>query len=256
MTALEWRNVTADFGGPPVVSDVTLALPRAATMALVGPNAAGKSTLLQVSTGALMPTSGEVLLGGERLSTMAAKRRATQLALVPQSARWDLDFTVRQMVELGRAPHRSGWSVSSSRDRVAVEEAMAQTDVTPLAERPFATLSGGERQRVLLARALAQEAPVLLLDEPTAHLDLSHQLLVWEVARRHAAAGGAVLAVLHDLTLAARFDLVALLDRGRLVTAGRPAEVLTPARLAQVWRVTGRWVGDEDARMLRLEGRL
>ena len=253
---LELRSVCAGPGSVLVLDRISLTLSAGESLALVGPNAAGKSTLVQVASGALAPASGEVLLDARPLPDWSGRERAQRLALVPQSARWDIEFTVRELVGMGRAPHLSGWAAEGEADRTAIESAMATADVSDLCDRSFATLSGGERQRVLLARALAQSAPVLLLDEPTAHLDLAHQLMVIEIARRHAKSGGSVLMVLHDLTLAARLDRVAVLDGGTLVTVGEPSQVLTPERLAKTWGVRGHWANFEGRSQLVIADRL
>ncbi len=250
------REVTAGLGARPVLDRISLTLSEGETLALVGPNAAGKSTLVHVAAGALTPSSGEVLLDGHPLATLEGRARARKLAIVPQSARWDIDFTVRDLVGLGRAPHQSGWASMGPADETAVDSALEAADVAALGDRQFATLSGGERQRVLLARALAQGAPVLLLDEPTAHLDLAHQQLVVETAAAHARKGGSVLVVLHDLSLAARMDRVAVLQDGRLVDAGPARDVLTAHRLGETWGVRGGWAEADGAAQLVIGGRI
>lgn len=241
MTALlEAKELRVGYGARTVVDDVSLSLTAGRSLAIVGPNAAGKSTLLRALCGAHPLTAGTILIGGVPLEGMKGAERARRLALVPQSSRLDLDFSVREMVAFGRTVRVGGWGTSTETDRQAIARALAAADVAHLADRAFSLLSGGERQRVLLARALAQEAPVLLLDEPTAHLDLGHQLLVVDTVRAHAQGGGAALVVLHDLALAARLDEVAVLHEGRLVAVGPGLEVLTPERLRAVWGVAGR----------------
>jgi iron complex transport system ATP-binding protein len=253
---LACRSLHAGYGARPIIRDVTLALAAGESLALVGPNAAGKSTLLRALAGSLPPQRGEVLLSGTTIAGLPARERALQLALVPQAAREDLDFTVREMVAIGRAPRSGPWGLETAADRAAITRALEAADLGALASRPFRALSGGERQRTLFARALAQEAHLWLLDEPTAHLDLSHQLLLLERVSAHVAGGGAVLWVLHDLTLAARLDRVAVLEQGQLVADGAPAQVLTPARLAATWGVRGALEGGPGAWTLRLDGRV
>lgn len=236
---LESISLHAGYGTREVIRDVSLSLNPGEAMALVGPNAAGKSTLVRALTGQLSPTRGEVRLDGRSLSRVPARERARRLALVPQAARFDLDFTVREMVALGRSPHVGAWGRESARDTDFIEAALHDADVAQLANRTWALLSGGERQRVLLARALAQQAPVLLLDEPTANLDPGHQLLVIDRVLQHVKRGGAALVVLHDLALAARLHRVAVLHEGRLESCAPPTEALTEQRLREVWGVNG-----------------
>lgn len=253
---LACRGLDAGYDGRALVHDVTLALGPGESLALVGPNAAGKSTLLRALAGSLAPLRGTVELAGRPLASVPARARALELALVPQSVREDLEFTVREMVAIGRAPRSGPWHLESPADRAAIARALAATDLEPLAGRPFHALSGGERQRTLFARALAQESRTWLLDEPTAHLDLAHQLLLLEQVEAHVATGGAVLWVLHDLALAARLQRVAVLDAGHLVADGAPAEVLTSERLARTWGVLGALEGKPGRQVVRLDGRV
>jgi iron complex transport system ATP-binding protein len=186
----------------------------------------------------LLPTGGEIELAGRPLRAFSARERARTVAYLPQghSFHWPMD--VAALVSLGRYPHADPFSPLSPADRAAVARALAATDIEIFAARAVTTLSQGERARVALARALASEAPLLLTDEPTAALDPRHQLLVMELLRRTASAGGAVLAVIHDLTLAARYvDRVLIMQRGRLVADAKPAEALTPQRLAETFGV-------------------
>lgn len=254
---LQVEGLTTGYSSTrPIVADVSLSLSPGRTLGLVGPNAAGKSSLLRAITGALPRHTGEVLLSGRPLQAHSSKERAHAFAFVPQSSRFDLEFTVREMVSFGRSAHAGIWGLSSRADKDAVDEAMRRADVEALAGRPCSELSGGERQRVLLARALAQQAQLLLLDEPTAHLDLRHQLLVIDTVLEHARQGGAALVVLHDLALAARLDEVAVIEAGRLVAQGDPATVLTTQRLEQTWGVRGRVESTAEGPRLVLEGRL
>lgn len=253
---LDVDGVSAGYTSRSVVENVSFQLQSGQTLAVVGPNAAGKSSLLRALTGALSFSHGEVRVAGESLRRLTSKQRARTFALVPQSARFDLDFTVWEMVSFGRAAHAEAWGLASQADRAAVEAALARADVSHLAKRAFSELSGGERQRVLLARALAQEARILLLDEPTAQLDLGHQLLVIDQVQAHAATGGAAIVVLHDLTLASKLDLMAVIESGHLVAFGAPAQVLTSQRLQDTWGVRGRLETSEEGLVLRLSGRV
>lgn len=252
---LSVRDLHAGYGAGEVLHGLELDLRPGETLAVAGPNAAGKSTLVRVLAGALRPRRGSVHLGGTDLAALRARDRGRAIAVVPQAARTDLDFTVREMVALGRAPHAGPWGAESARDREAIARALEAADLAAVAARPYSLLSGGERQRTLIARALAQQAPVLLLDEPTAHLDLSHRLLVLDAVRAHAARGGSALVVLHDLGLAARLDRMAILDGGRIVACGAPREVLTPERLRLTWGVEGELAWSGGVPSLRLLGR-
>jgi iron complex transport system ATP-binding protein len=230
---LECRAVSYRVGDRWLVSEVTLDVEAGQVLAIAGPNGAGKSTLLGLLAGDLRPSAGEVRLGGRALTSYRAPDLARRRAVLPQSSILQFAFTVRQVVELGRAP----WSKKfTARDEQAVDAAMAATDVLPFAARNYLSLSGGEAARVSLARVLAQDTPLVLLDEPTASLDLRHQELAMAVARRLADAGRAVIAVLHDLNLAAAHaDRVAVMAGGRLAAVGPPAEVLADDLLTTVY---------------------
>jgi iron complex transport system ATP-binding protein len=228
---LEARELSWSVGGRPLVRGVDLEVRAGELVALVGPNGAGKSTLLRLVAGELEPERGSVRLAGAPLGSRSLVERARLRAVMPQETLLRFAFTVRQVVELGRfaAPDPSA-------DERVVDEALRTTGVAHLASRAFPTLSGGERALATLARVLAQEAPLLLLDEPTASLDLSHQQHAMAVARAAAEAGGGVLAVVHDLNLAATYaDRIVLLADGRVVAAGPPWEVLTEERLEAVF---------------------
>ncbi|MER5882527.1 heme ABC transporter ATP-binding protein [Streptomyces sp. NPDC001941] len=234
-TALEARGVQVRLGARDVLRGVDLAARAGEVLALVGPNGAGKSTLLAALAADLRATRGEVLLAGRPVGDWSAPELALRRAVLPQAAALSFPFPVEDVVRMGRAP----WAATPLReeDDRAVAAAMAATEVTAFAARPFAALSGGERARVALARVLAQRAPVLLLDEPTAALDLRHQELVLRVCRERAAAGDAVVVVLHDLGLAAAHaDRVAVLHDGVVAADGPPAEVFGDALLSRVYR--------------------
>ena len=246
-TLVEARGASFTYGGPDVLDDVSLSASAGELVGLVGPNGSGKSTLLRLVAGLLRPRAGSVRLCG--LDPWRAPRRevARVAALVPQEAQVAHGFTVRDVVAMGRAPHQGLLAASTRFDRGAVEGALAACDLVHLAERRLGTLSGGERRRVFFARALAQEPRVLLLDEPTAFLDLAHQVAVMSMAEVAARAGLCVVAVLHDLNLAAAScDRLVALSRGRVVAEGRPAEVLTRERLREVWGVEV-WRGENGA---------
>ncbi len=237
---LRIRDLHAGYPHRPVLQGVSLDVKPGQTTVLIGPNGAGKTTLLRTLSGTLPPIHGQVTWQGHDVLTLSPQKRARLLAVVPQARQLPATFTVRQAVALGRTPYL-GWLGSlGPRDHRIVTRALRLTDLEPLADRLLGHLSGGEQQRVLLARALAQETPVLLLDEPTTHLDLHHQLRILTLVRRLAREEGlAVLMVLHDLNLAARFaDEIALLHQGHLVAQGPSATVLTPERLSAVYEVS------------------
>lgn len=218
-----------------IVDGVDIAVATGSTVGLLGPNGSGKSSLLRLLAGLRPCSSGVVRLDDSDVATMSRRSLARRLAVVDQEATTDQDPTVRDVVELGRLPHRTAWSPTTARDNLAVESAAATTGVANLFERRYSTLSGGERQRVQIARALAQEPTELLLDEPTNHLDIRHQLELLELV---AATDTTTVMALHDLNLAATYcqELV-VLHHGRVHIAGPPAAVLTPAVIAEVYEV-------------------
>ncbi len=236
---LRIEGLRAGYGTQGVLEDVTFHLPPGRFVALLGPNAAGKTTLLRVITGVLRPWRGTVTWQGRDLTALSPRARARLVAMVPQARRLPPGFTVYQTVLLGRTPYLNWLGFPSARDRQAVERALHLTGLTSLAHRAIHTLSGGEQQRVLVARALAQDTPIVLFDEPTTHLDLRYQMDILGLARRLAhEEHRAVLAVLHDLNQAALYaDTVILLHRGRIVASGPPQEVLTPSRIQDVYGV-------------------
>lgn len=237
--ALDLNGLTVRLNGREVVRQASFTLPRGRLMALIGPNGAGKTSLLRAVAGAATGDwQGGIAIAGRDQRTLTPGQRARMVAYLPQQRDIAWGLAVRDVVALGRLPHGSFGRGETAEDAAAVERAMLAADVAALRRRRVDRLSGGERARVLLARAVAQAAPLLLVDEPTAALDPYHQLQVMELLRAEADAGGAVVAVLHDLALAARFaHLVALMDEGRIVACGPPGEVLTPTAMAAVYRV-------------------
>jgi iron complex transport system ATP-binding protein len=213
----------------PVLAGINLGLNAGEVLALIGPNGAGKSTLLRVAAGVLRPAGGRVLVEGRNLGTLPARERARHIAVVPQEGPIPSGLSVREMVSLGRIPYARLLFGATAADRKAVEWALGAAVVEQLADRFVDELSGGERQRVILARALAQRPRLLLLDEPTANLDLHHQVTMLELVRGLSREQGlAVVAAVHDLQLAALYcDRVALLSAGEIVSEGAPEAVLT-----------------------------
>ena len=244
---VELAGASFSYGRARVVDGVSFAAREGELVGLLGPNGAGKSTLVRLAAGLLAPTEGTVRLAG--LDPRAAPRRAVArvCALVPQEPRAPARFTVRDVVMMGRAPHQGLLSLAGRFDRGAVDGAIQACDLEHLASRSLDALSGGERRRVFFARALAQEPRVLLLDEATAFLDLAHQVRAMRMARVAARGGLCVVAVLHDLNLAAAWcDRLVVMSSGRLVADGAPADVLTPERVQAVWGVPV-WRGSHGA---------
>jgi iron complex transport system ATP-binding protein len=237
--ALEAREIVAGYRDEVVLSNVSLGVRPGEIVAVVGANGAGKSTLVRVLCGTLVPRSGSVLLAGHDLRAVSRRQVAKKLAVVPQESVVAFGFTVREVVSMGRAPHQSGLLLANQHDLEAVEHALAVCDLTALADRPENELSGGERRRAVIARALAQEPEVLLLDEPAAHLDVRHAVLLYELAKRHAAERGvACIAIMHDLNaVAALADRAVLLKDGVVRASGPIGEVLSADLLEDVFGV-------------------
>ncbi len=237
-TLVEVRDVSYAYGATVALRGVSFTARAGELVGLVGPNGAGKSTLVRLVAGLAAPSSGTVRLASLDPATASRRDVARVAALVPQEPRVAWPFTVREVVMMGRAPRQGLLALASRFDHGAVDGALAACDLVHLSHRRVDALSGGERRRVFFARALAQEPRLLLLDEPTAFLDLAHQVAVLEMARVAARGGLCVVAVLHDLNLAAAgCDRLVVLQAGRVVAEGAPAEVLTAERVSAVWGV-------------------
>lgn len=220
--ALRAEHLCASRGGQAILHDVSLAARAGQWLAIVGPNGAGKSTLLRCLAGLLKPTQGHVQLMGRALASWPAHAKSQALSWLGQLHEGDDAMSVYETVSLGRLPYQ-GWlglGALSAVDQQAITQALTDTDLQAKAQQPLRTLSGGERQRVNLARALAVQAPVLLLDEPVAHLDAPHQRLLAHVLRREASLGRCVISVLHELPLALHADALVVVQRGRLIAQG------------------------------------
>lgn len=226
------QDLSFSYGKRTVLAGITLAVREGEVLGLVGPNGSGKTTLLKTISGVLTPQAGAVYLDGRPIAHLTCREIARRVACVEQDREVGFDFTVEEVVAMGRFPHRRRLGQETKTDREAIRRAMVETRVNSLARRSIRTISGGERQRTFLAMALAQEPRLLLLDEPTTHLDLRHQAEFMALVREGAQGGLSVIMALHDLTLAAAYsDEVALLSLGRLLASGRPEAVLTPANV-------------------------
>jgi iron complex transport system ATP-binding protein len=235
---LEARGVKVTIGEARILRSADLELDEGELLALVGPNGAGKSTLARTIAGLQRASDGVVTWSGKDVSRLRGRQLARLRAFVPQRPRVPAGIRVREAVTIGRSPHVGPLQRIGRSDREAIEEAMERTDVAGLADRMLTTLSGGELQRVQIAVALAQQAPVLIADEPTSHLDLGAAAGAARLLRSLADHGLGVLLVVHDLSLAAAVaDRVVVMSSGRTVAEGSPRTVLTAKRLAEVWEV-------------------
>jgi iron complex transport system ATP-binding protein len=243
------EGLSVALGRRAVIVDLKLSVGAGEFVAIVGPNGAGKTTLLKAAAG-IIPADGRIVLSGRPMGRLSPAERAREVAYLPQGHVFYWPLPVADVVALGRLPRGAGADLSAA-DIAAVRDAMASTGTSAYAARAITTLSGGERARVALARVLATEAPLILADEPTASLDPRYQLIVLDILAAHATAGGAVVAVLHDLGLAARYaDRVIVMDRGKIVAEGPTASVLTAERLATTFGVEAALVEKDGRRAL------
>jgi iron complex transport system ATP-binding protein len=251
-TDLSFAYRGAAAGAPLVLDGVSMRVERGTSVALLGPNGAGKTTLLKLLAGMLQPRSGQVTLDGRPVSGLTRREIARRLAVVPQETRTPFDFTVIEMVLMGRYPHLGAFELEGLRDLAIAREALAATGTAAFEARAFSTLSGGEKQRVVIAGALAQSAEALLLDEPTAALDLKYQFEIVGLLRRlNAERGTTVIVSTHDLNLAAALcDRVVLLRGGRIMAQGTTADVFTPENIRALYEV------DADVQFHERAGRL
>jgi iron complex transport system ATP-binding protein len=246
---LRFEDVTAGYGTRTVLRNVSLAARPGDVTGLIGPNGSGKTTLVRVASRGLAPQEGRVLVSGHDPYAMPAREAARLVAVVPQEVAPAFSYSVLEMVLMGRSAHVSPWGGGRPEDWSHARRAMRQAAVEHLADRPYHELSAGERQRVIVAQALAQDAPILLLDEPTAHLDLKHVVGILALVRSLVRSEGkAVLAIFHDLNLASAYcDRIHAMDSGRIVASGPPDSVLTEELVsdvfgieADVWHIPGR----------------
>lgn len=235
---IQINHLSAGYGNAPVLHDLTCAIPRGSITTLVGPNGCGKTTLLRVLTGQFAPIGGGIALHGKELSAYGRKELARTAALLPQTRNIP-DLTVETLVQHGRYPHLGLSRRLTENDRKIVQTAMEQADVASLAHRYLRELSGGQQQRAYIAMALAQDTPLIILDEPATHLDLGRQFELLELIRQLRQTGKTILLVLHDLDHALRCsDRIILLDQGHLVQQGTPRQLLDSGSLAQVFQIS------------------
>lgn len=241
------REISFAYNGRRVLNGVSLDVSAGEFVGLIGANGSGKTTLLRVLLGLLTAAAGDVTLCDYALASLGRREIARRATLVQQDTRVDFAFTAREIVAMGRTPYLGRFTPEGEADRAAIERAMRETETDSFASRPVTELSGGERQRVHLARALAQETRVILLDEPTANLDLTHQFEALQLVRDFTRAGRAALAAIHDLSLAARFcDRLLLLSEGRIAADGPPVEVINESNLARHFGLRARVKRDEE----------
>jgi iron complex transport system ATP-binding protein len=251
--SLTLQHITYQVGERQILKDISLQVTSGELIAIVGRNGAGKSTLLHVIAGLLPVREGDVRIDGQLLSHMPRKAIARQLALLPQQARIDFGFQVQDVVRMGRHAHRGRFRAASPHDEAIVHGAMAVTGTAFLSQRLITEVSGGERQLILLAQALAQEPHFLLLDEPTANLDIAHQAHVMQLLQRLARHGMGVMAVIHDLSMAVRcFPRLILLDDGKVVGDGPSIEVLNVDTIRRVFQVQARFYQAQEEGTLLL----
>lgn len=232
------EDISFSFGDTPVLESVSLTVAGGELVGLIGPNGAGKTTVLRLISGVLTPSRGTVTLDGNSIDSLSTHEVGQRVAVVPQQTELSFDFSIRDVITMGRHPYQGRLERLQSVDRSMVDRAMEQTKTTHLADRPFSAISGGERKRVLIARAIAQDTPALLVDEPTASLDINHQVSVFELLRSLVAQDKAILSAVHDLNLAARYcDRLVLLADGQIQASGTAESVLQSDRLRQAYGI-------------------
>ncbi len=250
---LSTENLTYGIRGKRLLRGVNVSARPAELVGVIGPNGAGKSTLLRALAGVIQPTAGDVRLNGASLGGVQSRERARSIALVPQIAPFTPGFTCLEIVLMGRYPRLGRFQIEGASDTRIAREAMRLTGIEEFADRTLDTLSGGERQRVFIARALAQQPTVLLLDEPTSNLDILHQLQVLRLIRDWSARGNTAIAAVHDLNMAARHcDFLVLLSEGRVIAEGAPEEVLTAENVRLAYGVQAAVYRDPNTGALAL----
>lgn len=241
------ENICLSYDTAEVLKNVSLHAKNKEFVGLIGPNGSGKSTLLKCIYRVLRPSGGCVYLDGESLQKLSYKVSAQKMAVVAQHNYYNFDFSVREVVLMGRSPHKRAMERDNAKDYEIVEEALKKVGMSRFADRSFSTLSGGEQQRVILARALAQQTPCLVLDEPTNHLDITHQLQLLRIVKD---LDVTVISAIHDLNIAAMFcDRIYVLQGGRIVGNGSPREVLTREMIKDIYKVDSEIVEDSNGHM-------
>ena len=241
------KDIHLSYGAREILKGVDIHSENGEFVGLIGPNGSGKSTLLKCIYRILKPNAGQIFLDEEDLGTMSVKESARKMGVVAQHNYYNFEFTVREVVMMGRAPHKKALERDNARDYEIVEEALKTVGMEGFAQRSFSTLSGGEQQRVILARALAQQTPCLILDEPTNHLDITHQLQLMRIVKNLSAT---VISAIHDLNIAAMFcDRIYALKEGRIIAQGTPREVLTEDFIRQVYQVDAEIAKDSSGQM-------
>ncbi|MEE4375644.1 Fe(3+) dicitrate ABC transporter ATP-binding protein FecE [Pseudomonas viridiflava] len=238
MSILQAQQLDIGYGATRIVQDLSFSPPPGKVTALIGPNGCGKSTLLKAFARILTPQSGSLSLDGKAYRDLSARDLARKVAFLPQVLPIPEGVSVRQLVAYGRSPHNSLWGRLSGADQHSVEQALQRMELKTLADRPLSDLSGGQRQRAWLAMILAQDAAIVLLDEPTTYLDISHQVELLDLMRALSAEGKTVITVLHDINQACRYaDHLAVMQAGRLVASGAPGDVLNAELVCRVFDV-------------------
>jgi iron complex transport system ATP-binding protein len=239
MSVLDINDLSLGYGNRLVISQVELRLKKGDFLAIIGPNGSGKTTLLKAISKILKPKTGSVYVSGNDIASLSHKSLARKVAVVPQESSTAFSFTALQVAMMGRTPHISRWQTEGANDFRVVKDAMLKTNCWHFKDRPINELSGGEKQRVIIAQALAQEPGLILLDEPTLHLDIGQQLEIMELLKKLNAEGLSVLAVLHDLNIAACFaDYLMLVKNGRIEVTGSPQKVITEENISSVFGVS------------------
>lgn len=241
------NHIEVGYNVDNILKDVSLCVQKKKFVGLIGPNGSGKSTLLKCMYRVLEPKSGSILLENEDIRTMRYKQSAKKIAVVAQHNEYEFDFSVKEIVLMGRSPYKTVLQADTKKDNTIVEEALAMVGMSAFANRTFSTLSGGEQQRVIVARALAQQSPYIVLDEPTNHLDITHQMQLFRLIKQ---LDVTVIAAIHDLNIAAKFcDTIYVLKDGSVVASGAPRDVLTPKLIREVYEVECEIVEDTKQQM-------
>lgn len=243
---LELRDVSIAYPGrEPIVNNISLSVNEGEMLALIGTNGSGKTTLIRGLTGLLPLRGGDIFFNNQSLNNLSARERARLISVVPQAANIPPGYTVYETVAHGRTPYLNWYGKLGTRDKAVIDRAVSLTGLTDIADKDVGSLSGGQQQRVIFARAAAQDSPVMVMDEPTAFLDLRYQVEMLNLARAFCREGTCAIVILHDLNLAARFaDRIAILSKGRIRDCGTPREVLTAPALSEVYETPIRVLND------------